>query len=419
MGFGRGLFRRREQTDRHTIFGGWAVDIARAVPWVVSAEFDAAAFELAVVFDDGGTSRLGLITPFRRAANADGDEAVEILTGFLHNMLVTEHTREDPSGWAAVAPLLRPVLRPAGDLSGRVEDLRIGDHLLWRPILPQLTERVFIDHPTTMQSVTHSHLTEWGVDAETVFTTARTNMTDLAVEAVSIFDVADGVLFLPDDEGDLYSGSLPLVPGWLAGLGTKAGAQPIFFVPGAAGLLAGVASSPERVCELVRAAREMYAEAPRPVSPMPYTIDADNRLVPFTVPDGHPAREAIRSAESALTAAVYGGQYDSLAADHDAGLFEEFVAEALHVRGPDGIESTVATWTDTVPTLLPRTHAVNLVDLTTHTVVRVPWEALAAEVPLRPVPGLFPPRFRVEHHPDGAVLARMTAHAHGSTDGRR
>ncbi|MFC9963601.1 hypothetical protein [Nocardia ignorata] len=69
----------------------------------------------------------------------------------------------------------------------------------------------------------------------------------------------------------------------------------------------------------------------------------------------------------------------------------------------------MAAWTDTVPTLLPRAHVVSMVDPTTASLFQVPWEVLDREVGLRAVPGLFPPRFLVEHHPDQATLARLRA----------
>ncbi|KAF0847768.1 hypothetical protein [Nocardia caishijiensis] len=410
MGFGRGLFRRRESASRDEIFGKWAVDILRAFPEVVSAEFDAAEFHVDVVYADGTPQQCGLRTPFRLAEGLDGEEAVQLLAEYLRGALAASTAMAEPvADWATMAPTLRPVLRPAGDLTLEVQGQRIGENIVWRPLLPCLTERVVIDLPTSMRTVSPEDLVEWGVDAHTVFATARTNMTDFAVETVSGFDPDEGVHFLSDDDGDLYAGSLPLVEGWLAGLGNKAGAQPLCFVPGSFGVLAGVASSPERVCELVAVAREMFDNAVRPVSPVPYTVDGQGRLVPFTVPLGHPAWAAIRSAEAALAAPVYAAQYPSLQADVDSGRRTEYVAELLHVRAPNGIEDTVAAWTDTVPTLLPRAHVVSMVDLATASLFPVPWEVLDREVGLRSVPGLFPPRFLVEHHPDQATLARLRA----------
>ncbi|MEU4597111.1 hypothetical protein [Nocardia sp. NPDC023988] len=410
MGFGRGLFRRRESASRDAIFGKWAVDILRAFPEVVSAEFDASEFHVDVVYADGAIQQYGLQTPFRLAVGLDGEEAVQLLAEYLRRAVTSRTVMTEPvAGWMSAAPTLRSVLRPAGDLTLEFQGKRIGDHMLWRPLLPCLTERVVIDLPTSMRTVSPDDLVEWGVDADTVFATARANMIDFAVETVSLFDTEDGVLFLPDDDGDLYAGSLPLVDGWLAGLGNKAGAQPLFFVPGSFGVLAGVASSPERVCELVAAAREMFDNAVRPVSPAPYTVDEQGRLVPFTVPIDHPAWAAIRSAEAALAAPVHAAQYQGMQADTEAGRLDLFVAELLHVRAENGIEETVAAWTDTVPTLLPRAHVVNMVDLTTASLFGVPWEVLDREVGLRAVPGLFPPRFLVEHHPDQATLARLRA----------
>lgn len=37
------------------------------------------------------------------------------------------------------------------------------------------------------------------------------------------------------------------------------------------------------------------------------------------------------------------------------------------------------------------------------------WAALAREVPLEPVPGLYPPRYRVRNHPHPDAMRRLAA----------
>jgi hypothetical protein len=81
----------------------------------------------------------------------------------------------------------------------------------------------------------------------------------------------------------------------------------------------------------------------------------------------------------------------------------------MHVRSAEGLDTTVATWTDGVPTLLPRAHAVMLCDAETMETFPVRWDTLAVEVDLMPVGGMYPARYRVEHHPDGDAMARLRA----------
>lgn len=205
-----------------------------------------------------------------------------------------------------------------------------------------LVEKVVIDAPESMASVTRHDLDDWGVDAATVFETAHANMAGPAAHLMDALDPAErDVLHVPDADGELYAGSLPLAPGRLHGAGLRYRTRPLVFVPGNTGVLLGFASAPERVAELVHVAGQLYAEAARPVSPMPYTLDAEQRLVPYAVPHGHPAWAAIRSAESTLAAAVYRDRYAALRADLDDGGAEDLAAEILHISGRNGVESTL------------------------------------------------------------------------------
>ncbi|WP_216910830.1 hypothetical protein [Nocardia noduli] len=179
-----------------------------------------------------------------------------------------------------------------------------------------------------------------------LFGAARVNLAE-SFDTVAAYDPGSsaGMLHIPDLSGDLYAGSLPLVDGWLSGIGAKVGARPIVFIAQNVGVLIGVEFSEEHVVRLVEMARRLYDDAVRPVSPMPYTVDEAGRLVPYRVARDHRAWREITAAESTLAAQVYGSQYE-------------------HLR---------------------------------------------AEVDLRPVPGVYPPRYRVEYHPDAEAMARLRA----------
>lgn len=252
-------------------------------------------------------------------------------------------------------------------------------------------------------------LEEWEVDAETVFATARANMAELSLDTIGRYDPRDrgGMLYIPDTSGDDYAGSLPLADGWLAGIGTKAGARPIVFVAQNTGVLVGAEFSEEHVLHLVRTARELFDDALREVSPVPYTLNAHGRLVPYRVPRTHAAWREIRSAETVLAAHVYEQQYEHLRADLDAELTDDRAAKLGAVRKKDGVETTWTSWTDTVPTLLPRANNVSLTNPETGATFFVPWQTLSAAIDLQPVEGIYPPRYRVEFHPDADTMARL------------
>ncbi|MBF6177606.1 DUF1444 domain-containing protein [Nocardia otitidiscaviarum] len=386
-------------------FGEQALAMVRARPGVVEARFNAGRFEIEFRTQDGMRGRIDLTVAYRRCRGATPTEAARLLFEFVS--ITPEYganaTHEE---WM---PRLRPLLRQAGGLDMRVEGQRVADHKLWRPVLPCLMEYVVIDQPTSMQNVHPAQLAEWGVDADTVFAAARGNLAELAFDTLARYDpgTQGGMMHLPDTDGDLYAGSLPLVEGWLAGIGAKAGARPIVFVAENVGVLVGAEFSDQHVLRLLSVARELFDNAVRPVSPVPYTVDAAGALVPYRVERGHPAWREIRSAESTLAAQVYTQQYEYLRADLAAGLIEDRAAQLMHARKPDGSETTFAAWTDTVPTLLPRAHTVTLTDVDTGETFGLPWETLADAVDLRPVEGIHPTRYRVVDHPDAQTMARL------------
>lgn len=409
MGIGSWFGRRGRGGDAQREFGRLALSIVRALPGVAGAEFDEREFVIRYGTSDGQVFHLGLTTPFRRCRGATGAAAHQVLEPYVRGLVAAVGSGPAQS-WEALAPRLRPVLRQAGILSTRVQGYSLAENTLWRPVVAGLMERVVIDAPAAMTTVTPHDLTTWGVDAETVFATARANLAGLARATVEAFGAKDDpILYLADEDGDLYAGALPLLPGWIGALRDRYGCEVMAFVAGNTGVLAGAVTSPQRAAELVEFARELYEEADRPVSPVPYTTDQHGRLVPFRVPPGHPAWLGIRSAESTLAASVYRDQYGGLRADLEAEVTDLLPGQLLHVSDRDGVESTMTPWVDAVPTLLPRADRVVLTSAESGAAVEVAWADLARELALRPVPGLFPERYRVERHPDPATVARLAA----------
>ncbi|MEV0248450.1 hypothetical protein AB0H76_17765 [Nocardia sp. NPDC050712] len=405
MGLLEGLFGSKRRR-----FGEQALGMVRAQHRVASAELDATDFVVSYATHDGERGRMSLETVFARCADVPAEQARRMLFDFVALPTTADNQPGRPQGWASAAARLRPLIRQAGQLDRRAEGLRIADHTLWRPLLPCLIETVVIDDHTSMQSADPGLLDEWGVDVETVFTAARANLAELAMDTLGGYDpgAKAGVLHIPDASGDLYAGSLPLVQGWLAGIGAKAGARPIVFVAQNTGVLVGAEFSPEHVLHLLRTARQLFDDAVREVSPVPYTLDEHGRLVPYRVPRDHLAWREIRAAESTLAARVYSQQYEHLRADLDAGRTGDFAAQLTHIS-KNGVETTYAAWTDTVPTLLPRANNVSLTNADTGATFFVPWQTLATATDLEPVEGIHPPRYRVRFHPDTEVMTRLRA----------
>lgn len=389
--------------SRRERFGQHVLGLVRAYDEVEVAEFDSDSYVIDYRIRGGGQARMALDILYRRFNGLTGFA----LTRAVADLVEPRFGNREPERWEQVAGRLRPVLRPSGRNHSRFADIDASQLLLARATLPYLVEMVVVDMPTTMRFVTTQDLDNWGVDADHVFTIARSNMAEPAMNTLESLEPPSNtrVVEFADESGDSYIGSLPLVPGWLDGVATRTGSRPLVFLPGHAGMFLVLGATEDMLVPLLDFAEEHWDAALRPLSPVPYTIDGGGELVPLEVPQGHPAWQAIRHAEARLAAGSYGAQTEHL---RSAEYREEAVSELLHVRAPDGTEHTVTSWTDDVTTLLPRAHYICFVS-NDGDVFQVDWDVVAAHVNLTPAAGYEPPRYRVESHPPAEVMERLRA----------
>ncbi|WP_040806714.1 hypothetical protein [Nocardia concava] len=367
---------------------------------VESARFDAEAYEIAYLLKNGYAAKLNLDTLYRRFDGKIGAGLFEAVDALLL-------PPDAPAGWEQVAPRLRPVLRKAGYGATKLDGVDGRDLVLARPALPYLSELVVIDLPSTVQFVTRRDLSRWGVDAETVYSIAHANLAELAMNTMDAFEPVNGVRVLEfaDDDGESYVGSLPLMAGWLAGAAVRSGTRPLLFLPGHLGMFVVLGATPEILVQLMHLAEERYEAALRPLSTVPYTIDDDGELVPYQVDSDHPAYTAVRHAEIQLAVSAYRAQTERLRAERED---ETGIPELLHLRNPDGTETTMTSWPDGTPNLLPRAHYICFV---AHDgdVFRVAWDHVTRLVPLDPAPDYDPPRYRVHDHPPAEIMNQLRA----------
>ncbi|MFI1918704.1 hypothetical protein [Nocardia sp. NPDC020380] len=364
------------------------------------AEYDPDSYE--ITYRCGSAqAKLSLDILFRRFDGEIGPELEQAVAELLEPIAAGL----SPDSWEYAEPRLRPVLRQAGLARIGLGEFHGQDVVLGRPAVPYLNEMVVVDMPTTIRFVTVFDLRRWEVDADQVFATAHGNLTELAINTMAVFAPSERtqVLEYPDDDGDTYVGSLPLIPGWLAGAGARTGAQALVFLSGHLGMFITIGATDELVNSLLAVADQRYDDALRPLSPLPYTVDEDGVLVPYRVPRNHPVWPALRHAEAKLAVAVYGPQTEMLRADEEV----EAVASALlHVRGPNGIEHTMTPWSAGGPTLLPKADYIVFVNDDGET-LRLAWEDVSEYVDLPVAPGFDPPRYLVPAHPAEPVMARL------------
>jgi hypothetical protein len=387
-----GIFKRPGELSRHDYANRVLAEVRRA--GAAEAWYDSDAFTVHFRREAGGSvATVNLGTLYQEAAGAAPAERDARIARLAADVVTPA---ELPETWEQVAPLLRPVLRPATFGQGT-------DVLGW-PALPYLRELVVIDQPTTMAYVKTDKLAAWGVPAAEVFATARANVARFAALADEPPAGGPALLRFVDD-GDGYFASRLLLDGWLAGLAGRVGGRPVAFVPDQNTLLV-TGDQPDTLGSLFELVESEYREAARAVSPAAYTVDDAGRVVPYAAPAGHPVGAAIHRAEVVLAATEYGAQGEELNKRHQKEGADIFVANLLAAGRDDGSLFTVASWADGVETLLPEA---DFVAFPGEDTFYAGWDEVARTAGLEPVDGLYPPRYHVRGWPPVAVMDQLRA----------
>jgi hypothetical protein len=258
-----------------------------------------------------------------------------------------------------------------------------------------------VDQPTSMAYVNDANRAAWGVAVEEIFAAARANLPDWSVEAEAAMDGPVMLQFV--DDGDAYWVSRLLVDGWLASLADQVGGRPVAFAPDVATLVV-VGDDPDRLAAVFEQVRDEFVDAPRALSPMAYTVDADGRVVPYVAPAGHPLAASVDRAERVLAAYEYAAQQVLLRAGG------ETVAEYDVYATAEGGTFTVTTWRQGVPTLLPRTDYVGFAPSGT-TPFFVPWSAVMEADVLMETLEHRPVRYRTPAWPGPTALGYLRERA--------
>jgi hypothetical protein len=270
-----------------------------------------------------------------------------------------------PQTWAAVKPLLRPVMR--GATPGRP---------LRRPVLPFLSEFVVVDSPDTMTYVSAAQVAAWNVTADQVFAAARANLTGAVLQGKA----ADPVVVQFVDDGDAYWTSHLLLPHWLERLADQVGGVPVAFAP-ERGTLLVTADDSHHLPGLFARAEQIFAGSSRPITPMAYISDQNGCTTPYAAPEGHRLHRAVQRAERVLALHEYARQ----AADTTT-------LAPLRLTGDETAGwRTQALWPRNEPALLPTAD-----EVVAGPTVR-PWSEIAPQ--LTPAPDLDPPRWQADHWP--------------------
>jgi hypothetical protein len=380
-----------------------ALKLARRMPGVASARYDREQFAIAVTgTNDPGPVWVYLSNVYGECEGTSRNGRRERIERLLRIILKPPADET----WESVRPKLRPVLRPV--MFGRAGVTGMAPPIS-RPAMPYLRELVVVDQPESMVYVTPPRLDDWGVTADEVVEAARANLEPMARDSLEAPWPTGNALIRMVDSGDGYFTSLPLVPGWLAGVSERMGAPAVAFLPDTnTVVLCAVAGA--GLSTVYGMIEKEYGGAVRSLSPVGYVADDRGHAVPYAPPPDHPDHFAARRAEVVLAATEYDAQTRWLTKEYEQAGIEVSVAPLLAVARPGSPATTVAAWTDGVTSLLPEAQFISFARDEVPG-PRIPWRAVATLLDLRPEPLLAPLRYRVEGWPPPDVMDRLFAHA--------
>ena len=309
--------------------------------------------------------------------------------------------------WEDARDHLIPVLRASTFFIGLPPGAQPPLH---RAFAPFLIEAVAIDSDHAIQYATGSHVEKWGVDSETVFSTARDNAARFFDDRhIESYDPQAPYPLWHVANDDDYEASRLLKPGWLAAFRGRVTGRPVAIAPHRSMLIVGGDGDERCLARLVETARSEYQASSRRISPALYSVDDEDTVVPLVLPTSHPAANGIALARALLADREYGSQRTTLQASVGDTLF---VASYVGLQRPDGSVTSYAAWTEGVPTLLPRADEIAFnpaMPAGAAAAFRVSWEQAErlAGSSIVAVPGLDPPRWRAEVWPDEQALGRL------------
>lgn len=300
---------------------------------------------------------------------------------------------------------LRPGIRPRSMLeSARLANLTNEvdpQHFHHRSLIPHqdfgadLVTVLLWDTPATMSVIDGAQLDDWEADFDDLLPVAIDNLDELPESGwTSMYKQVYSSL----DEDD-YAGARMLRPGYLDSTGLSG--ELVILHPNRCRLIVaavddarGIAKACERVFEEIG--------APSPVSLRPL-VGRPGNWRPLAVPPSHPAHEMWQRLchlnDQMIHNSLRQPLQNLLGSDVTIGNYDI-------VEGADGAYRSVTTWTDGVPSLLPRTELINLVN--DWGTVTAPWDEVRQLVgPLIEPTEHYPELWRVVDFPRPQELTKL------------
>lgn len=301
---------------------------------------------------------------------------------------------------------LRPGIRPRSMLeSARLANLNAEVNPgagLNRSLIPcqpfggDLVTVLLWDAPTTMSVVNQAQLDEWGARFVDLLPVAIDNLED---QRHAGWEAIDGRVWKSLNADD-YDGARMLVPGFLDQTGLAG--ELVVIHPNRNLLVVAAVDDVDGIktaCELALD----DIDAPSPISFQPLVGRGDDWR-PLVLPGSHPAYGPWRRLTCMSNELNYRGLHQPLQQLVGDDLF---VSSYQLAEGPDGHVASYGTWTEGVPSLLPRTDYIGLVTKRGEAVTAA-WDAVHRLVgPTMEPTEHYPELWRVMSFPDAGDISRL------------
>lgn len=325
------------------------------------------------------------------------EERAAVLEQFVLGML---NAPEVPATFEEVKPLLLPALRRKSLLDYlRRETLSTepGDGVLaCRDIGPDAVVALGIDAERSMSIVMESKLAEWGVDFDTAMEVAMDNLRNRSVDNFCPVEGCPSVI--RSNWCDAYDSSRILLPDLMyRGVGSG---NPVIMIPTREFLLLAPDNSPATQLAMLGMAEDALSQSNRWCSTAMYHI-VDGKLAVYEPQDAQ-VRDTLRTIARNVEMSDYADQAAQIDKVFERDGTDMFVA-TFGVLEKDGRIFSYCTWTEGIPSMLPKTDLVALArrkEGGDFDYVLAEWQALVQRHgALLQQTADFPPRFNVTGFP--------------------
>ncbi len=381
------------------------IESARKAGYSEAMDFQAGEFRIR----HNNGSYFNLHNAFRDYQNGDKAEKVAILNGYVSTLLVSGQKKE--TVFEDVKAQLRPVIRNLAMLEEiRLEHARKGSDkpfdVVYQPLGRDCVILLAIDSAESTATLTSGPEAQWGITMDEAVTISIANLRDATHEAFG--EIIPGLYAAEWADG--YDSSRVLLPDVLQRARVKG--RPVFMIPSRDVLMVTGDKDEQGIRQMVELSFSAL-ERGRAVSTDIYTYRGRD-IVPFH-PDDEGVNNRLVMLEHLLLQGNYSTQKELLDKLNLETGVDVFVASYLlyELTDQQGKTLSVCAWTKDVPTLLPKTDRVTLVEPVQDgkpIVKTVLWDELESELgDLLTTEAAYPPRYRTVGFPSTEQLNRLTA----------